>query len=46
MSNWTTKIQKAQSKNPDSSNYKNQKTTYVPKNVAKEFIKEFYKKLT
>ena len=43
---WAQRIQKTQSKDEDLKNYKNQKAMYIPKSIAKEFVKEFHANLT
>jgi len=43
---WTQRIQETQSENTDLENYTNRKAMYIPRNIAKEFIKEFHKNLT
>ena len=40
---WTQRIQETQSKDEDLKNYSERKATYIPKSIAKEFVKEFYK---
>jgi transposase InsO family protein len=45
-SDWTQKIQEAQSEDPDSEQYEHREATYVPKAIAEEFVKEFHKGMT
>ena len=44
--NWEQRINKAQSKNSNSEDYINQEATYIPKDIAKKFVKEFHRNLT
>jgi len=44
-SNWEQRIVKAQSKDKDLDDYINQEVIYVPRSIAEEFVKEFYKNL-
>ena len=46
MSLQTQRIQEAQSENESSGEYKNKEITYIPKSIAKEFVKEFHGNLT
>ena len=39
------KIQKAQQQDLDSKDYKYKELIYIPKNITKEFIKDFHKGL-
>ena len=39
------RIQEAQQQDPDSEDYKCRELTYILKNIAKEFIKDFHKGL-
>ena len=39
------RIQKAQQQDPDSKDYKYRELIYILKNIIKEFIKDFHKKL-
>ena len=37
---------KAQEYNPDTIEYKSQKLTYIPKQIAEEFVKDFHRGIT
>jgi transposase InsO family protein len=46
VSSWTQRIQEAQSEDPDSEDYANREATYIPRNIAKEFVENFHQGLT
>jgi len=46
MSLWTKRIQETQFKDKDLEDYANQEAIYISRNIAKEFVKEFYGNLT
>ena len=45
MSLWTQRIHKAQSKDKNLKEYKNKEAMYIPRNIIKEFVEEFYRNL-
>ena len=44
--NWMQRIQEAQKQDLDSKEYKNRELTYIPNELAKEFIKDFHQGMT
>ena len=45
-SEWSQRIKEAQEHNPDIKYYKDRESTYIPKSVAEEFVKEFHRGIT
>jgi transposase InsO family protein len=45
-SEWSQRIKEAQEHDPDTEYYKDRESTYVPRSVAEEFVKEFHRGMT
>ena len=45
-SDWSQRIQEAQEHDPDTEDYENRELTYIPREIAEEFVKDFHKGMT